>query len=135
MRYDLYQGDLLIASFASAAEVGASRLAGLVPDGTAVVAAPSADDVRAECQRRIHLVLGARDQEHALVIQTRAHEEAIRILDKKSSGEPLAADEQAAAARFRAVQAELAVLRAASNAMEASPPADFAADARWAAGS
>ncbi len=92
---------------------------------------PTADDVRAEAQRRIHLLLGARDQEHALVIQTKAHEEAIRILDKRASGADLTAGEMEAASAFRTVQGRLAAIRMASNAMEAAPPADYTDDARW----
>lgn len=110
-----------------------------------------ADDVRAECARRMRALYGARDDKHLDVLISNANREASR-LQQVRLGVPLLgstdpdptdpadwalpprpwtdAETQRAADLIQA-DAAIEALRAASNAMEAAPPVDFDDDSRW----
>ena len=100
----------------------------------------TADDVRAEAARRMRLLVSARDAAHLVQIITNGSREAIRLHEKRleavaGSGPPLTSDETARAAVLKATDAALEAIRAASNAMEPSPPADYRDDSHWPAAS
>jgi translation initiation factor 2B subunit (eIF-2B alpha/beta/delta family) len=91
--------------------------------------APTAGDVRAEASRRMQRLVSARDAEHLAVIISNAQREAIRLL---RVGVASWTPEQAArAAELEAADAAIEAIRAASNALEASPPANYADDQNW----
>ncbi|MCH9806959.1 MAG: hypothetical protein K0U74_04440 [Alphaproteobacteria bacterium] len=91
--------------------------------------APTADDVRAEASRRMQALVGARDAGHLEIIVTNATREAIRLLRKGTANWTTA--EATRAAELEAIDTAIEAIRAASNAMEASPPTDFADDSYW----
>lgn len=91
---------------------------------------PDAADVRAEAARRMMALTGARDAAHLQVLISNASREAIRLLRIKSE-RPWTAEEAARAAALEGADAAIEAIRAASNAMEAAPPADYRDDGRW----
>lgn len=93
----------------------------------------NADDVRAEAQRRIIALMGARNLEHCLIKQLNANMRANQLNDKRVSGVALTAEEDAEATLLRNMAAAIQSLRAKSNILEAqSPiPADYADDSWW----
>jgi len=93
--------------------------------------APTADDVRAEAQRRIVLLTGAASLDACLIKQLNASMRATELVNIKASGGTLTAEQDAEAAALQAFADAIKAIRAASNAMEASPPVDYASDARW----
>jgi hypothetical protein len=95
------------------------------------IPSPTADDVRREAARRINLLLGARDDTHALVIQAKGHEAALAILDRRSSGQELTPEEEDTVMRFRSIRAALEAIRTASNLLEEAPVADYVDDRHW----
>lgn len=93
-----------------------------------------AADVRAECERRMMALLGARDRRHLDLLLANGTREATRLLNKAARrGEPLTEDELARADQLEQRDAAIEMLRAASNALEANPPADYADDRHWSA--
>lgn len=96
-----------------------------------VLPPPTADDVRREAQRRIMALMGARDLEHCLIKQLNANMRANEINDKRVSGGALTAAEDAEAGLLRSMAAAVKAIRAASNVLEPSPPADYADDKHW----
>ena len=93
--------------------------------------APTTEDVRAEARRRIRFALRAESDAAALLVQVKALERVSSLHDRRLSGETLAADDLAFLDLARTKRAEVEAIRAASNAMERNPPADFASDQRW----
>ena len=91
----------------------------------------TADDVRAEAQRRIVSLTGAADLTSCLIKQLNANMRANELNDKRVSGGSLTAGEETEAAALRALADAIKAIRAASNAMEDTPPADYAANNRW----
>lgn len=103
---------------------------------------PTSADVRAEASRRMQAAFGARDAGHLEIIVANATREVAR-LNQIKVGVPAAdgswlvaprewsAEERARLAALHAADLLLEAIRAASNAMEASPPADYADDSRW----
>ena len=91
--------------------------------------APTADDVRAECRRRMRLALGARDDSHLDVLISNASREAIRLLRKGAAS--WNAEEQLRSAQLAMGDRLVEALRASSRALEDNPPADYSDDARW----
>lgn len=89
---------------------------------------PTADDVRAEAQRRMIALVAARDAAHLSLIIANGTREAVRLLRRQASWTE---QDAARAATLQAVDEAIEAIRAASNAMEPSPPADYADDARW----
>ena len=68
------------------ADAGNADYADLLASGQEIAPyippAPTAEDVRAECRRRMRLALGARDDSHLDVLISNASREAIRLLRK-----------------------------------------------------
>ncbi len=92
---------------------------------------PTANDVRAEAQRRIIRLVGATDITGCLIKQLNASMRATELTNKIATGGTLTTDEAAEAAALKGLADAIKAIRAASNAMEAEPPADYAADGRW----
>lgn len=92
---------------------------------------PSADDVRAEAQRRIIVRTGARSLEHCMLQQLNALMRATELTNKRALGIALGPAEEAEAAALEQLAADIQAVRSASNAMEPAPPADFADDSHW----
>lgn len=130
MKYELRQGDVLVAQFSTPAEVSEASACGLIPEGLDVVAVPSADDVRAEASRRMQALVGARNAEHLAIIIANGSREAIRLLRIKAE-RPWTSQEAIRAVELEDLDVMLDAIRAASNAMEPSPPIDFQAPSRW----
>ncbi len=99
--------------------------------------APTADDVRAEAQRRMMQRVGARSAAHLDVIIANGMREQGRLLAVRTGIPGLVAarawtvEETARAQVLWAADQAIEAIRAASNAMEPTPPADFADDACW----
>lgn len=123
------------------ADVRSERYRALIAAGVdiaeASAAVVTADDVRTEASRRMQALVGARDAAHLSQIIQNAQREAERlnIIRAGIPGviEPRAwtAEETARAAALWAADQAIEAIRAASNAMEADPPADYTNNARW----
>lgn len=100
-------------------------------DGAWVGPNASADDVRAEAQRRIVARTGARSLEHCMLQQLNALMRATELTNKRALGIELNPAEAAEAAWLEQLAADIKAIRAASNTMEGEPPADYAADIHW----
>lgn len=92
---------------------------------------PTADDVRAEAQRRIMLLTGASDLQSTIIKQLNAQMRASELTFKLATGVALSEAEQAEAAALQAMAAGIKAIRAASNVLEPSPPVDFRNDTHW----
>lgn len=103
-----------------------------IADGKPVAAySPTADDVRVECQRRIFVLLGVSTLEACTVKQLNATMRATELTNKLARGDTMTPTEEAEAAQLEALAAAIKRLRAASNALGATPPADYASDVHW----
>lgn len=102
--------------------------AALVDAGTPIDAyeapAPTADMVRAEARRRI-LALYPEWKQANLSAR------ALELVEMIAQGETLTTEEQAERDEIDATWQWIKSVRAASNGMEADPPADFTSDHRW----
>lgn len=87
--------------------------------------------VRAECQRRMIALVGARDARDLDVKIANASREAIRLQDIRLEGLVWTPEQADRVVELRLVDALIEQLRAASNDMEQDPPADYQDDARW----
>lgn len=106
--------------------------AGSVVASYRVVALPaSVDRVRLEAQRRIMALMGARDLTHCLIKQLNANMRANELNDKRASGGELTPEENAEAQMLRSMADAIKAIRAASNVLEASPPADYRDGRHW----
>ena len=96
-----------------------------------IEAAPvTTEEVRAEAQRRIIALTGARDMEHCIVRQLNALMRAGELVRKEAmSG--LTPEEAVEAGQLQGLADGVKAIRAASNVMEPAPPADYDDDARW----
>lgn len=101
----------------------------LVEDVIIPTPPPTADDVRAEASRRMQALVGARDAAHLDIIVANGTREAVRLLRKGSDN--WSEIEAARAAQLEQLDAVFEAIRAASNAMEAAPPEDYADDRHW----
>jgi hypothetical protein len=90
-----------------------------------------ADHVRAEAQRRIIALVGATSLDGCLIKQLNASMRATELVNKRSLGQALSDAEEAEAAALQTMADAIKLIRARSNAMEGSPPADYRDDARW----
>jgi len=95
--------------------------------------APSIDDVRAECSRRMLQLCGARDAADLAVKISNAEREAARYLNILIAGNALADDQAARRTVLMELDAAIERLRAKSNALEATAPIpkDFRNDGYW----
>lgn len=110
------------------ADAGNSDYAALIASGTPIAAfqapPPTADDVRAEARRRILAVYPDWKQ---LNMNARATE--LTSIEMRQGS--LTPEEETERGALEAAWQWIKSVRAASNAMEADPPADFADDANW----
>ncbi|MDX2158995.1 MAG: hypothetical protein SFW09_21030 [Hyphomicrobiaceae bacterium] len=128
------------------------RTAIIVDDGTCIPVAPgnrhfdaliasgaqiapwtparTADDVRREASRRMQALLGARDAAHLDLLIANGSREAIRLLRLRTE-RPWTGEEAERAERLEMIDLMIEAIRAASNALEADPPPDYASDAHW----
>lgn len=95
--------------------------------------APTLDDVRAECQRRMLAICHARDAADLSVKIANAQREAARYLNILVAGNQLDNDQAARRTILMELDAAIERLRAKSNALEATSPIpkDFADDKYW----
>lgn len=97
----------------------------------------TAGEVRAEAQRRMLLLLGARDPEHLAVLISNGLREQGRLQAARMgvpgvvAARDLTPEETERAQVLWAADVAIEAIRAASNAMESDPPSDFDDDARW----
>ena len=91
----------------------------------------TADQVRAEAQRRIIVLTGTSDLIACMIKQSNANMRANEFNDKRLRGEVLTGAEEAEAAALRGLADKIKAIRAASNVMEPNPPADYTSNARW----
>ena len=92
--------------------------------------APTANDVRAEAQRRIIALVGATDLTACLIKQLNANMRANELNDFRHSRD-LSPEEVAEAAALRSLADKIKAIRAASNVLEPDPPVDYTADSHW----
>lgn len=108
---------------------GEAELADVLRPHGLTVPLPAGDDVRAEAERRLMALVGARDRRHLDIVMANGVREATRLLRK---GEAIwTAEEAARAAALAGYDDTIETIRVASNAMEADPPADFDDDRHW----
>ena len=96
--------------------------------------APTSDMVRAEAQRRMMRLLGARSPEHLQVLISNGLRRGMELLRKRlDPAQGLTPEEEAEAQRLERMNAAIDAIRAASDSLEAMNPipADFAADGHW----
>lgn len=92
--------------------------------------ATTANDVRAEAQRRIIALVGATDLTGCLIKQLNANMRANELNDIMHSRE-LTSEEAAEATALRSLATQIKAIRAASNDLEPNPPADYADTKYW----
>jgi hypothetical protein len=66
-----------------------------------------------------------------MIVQLKALELVAALHDRRLAGATLDAEETAFLELARTKRAELEAIRAASNLLAPSPPADYQSDARW----
>lgn len=95
--------------------------------------AATADDVRAEAQRRIVAITGAGDLTGCMIKQLNANMRANELNNKLATGGTLDAGEQAEAAALQALANAVKAIRAKSNILEVSDPipGDYTDDNWW----
>ncbi|MGE5266094.1 MAG: hypothetical protein ACM3L9_01895 [Deltaproteobacteria bacterium] len=90
----------------------------------------SADDIRAEAQRRIIALVGASDLQSCIIKQLNANMRANELNDLRHT-RPLTKEETTEEEALRQLAANIKAIRARSNTLELAPPADFIADQHW----
>lgn len=100
-------------------------------DKVVVFVPVTAEDVRAEAQRRIISLTGAVNFNGCVIKQMNALMRATELANKRASGETLTEAEETEAAALQAMATGIKTIRAFSNALEDAPPPDFASDAHW----
>jgi hypothetical protein len=91
----------------------------------------TADDVRAEAQRRIIEATGATDLTSCLIKQLNALMRATALNDKRLASGSLSEAEEVEAAALRALSVHIEKIRAASSALETDVPNDYTDGAYW----
>jgi len=77
-------------------------------------------------------LVGARDERNLATIIANGTREAVRLQNKRLiDGLAWTPDETARATELRQVDAAIEAIRAASNLLEANPPADIGSDVYW----
>lgn len=90
---------------------------------------PTIEDVRNEAQRRIMALVGATSLDACVFKQLNA---LMRATELTNIGQANWTPEQAAeAAALQGMEDAIKAIRAASNAMEGNPPADYQDNANW----
>lgn len=92
---------------------------------------PGANDVRAEADRRMVVLTGARDSRHKDLLIQNGTREAVRLL--RIGNANWTSDQALRAQQLEELEAGIDAIRAASDVLEAMPtvPADFADDRHW----
>jgi hypothetical protein len=90
----------------------------------------TANDVRAEAQRRIIALVSATDLMSSLIKQLNANMRANELNDIMHTRD-LTAEETAEATALRSLATQIKAIRAASNVLEPNPPADFSDTKYW----
>lgn len=94
--------------------------------------APTANEIRAECQRRIMIITGTPgDFQRCMVKQLNALMRAAELVNKKALGEELTESELAEEQILMNLANAIKALRAKSNILEANPPIDYTDDQYW----
>lgn len=91
----------------------------------------SADHVRKEASRRMQMLVAARDEEHLMIIQLKAHEEAVALLDALVGGAKWTSAQASRATELREIRRVFQEIRDASNVLEDNPPLDYRDDKHW----
>lgn len=92
---------------------------------------PTAEDVRAEAQRRIIALTGATTLTGCMIKQLNANMRANELNNTLATGGTLSAAEAAEASALQAMATAVKAIRAASNVIEAAPPTDYRDDSHW----
>jgi hypothetical protein len=92
---------------------------------------PTVSDVRAEAQRRIVIATGATDFASCVTKQLNATMRAVELTNKVAMGGTLTTAEAAESLALQQLADLIKAIRAASNAIEGAPPADYRDDAYW----
>lgn len=122
-----HETEIAIDRLGDPAQAGLSRERPPSPQRPATAA-----DVRAECSRRMQAAAGARDEAHLSILISNGIREAQALQNQRLvQGRPWTAPQTRRAAELARASDLLDQIRAASNAMEPSPPADFANDRHW----
>ena len=107
----------------------AALMANAVPISAYQAPPPTADDVRAERDRRLCLLVGASNKAEYDEIVGNATREAVRLLRKGEAN--WTPEESARAAELENSELQLAEIEARSVELEVNPPANFKEDAVW----
>ena len=91
----------------------------------------SSDDVRAEAQRRIITLVGTQDVIGCLIKQHNAQMRATELTLIKSQGGKWTAEQTAEANALQSLALKINAIRAASNVIEITPPADYTDNKHW----
>lgn len=91
----------------------------------------TANEVRAEASRRLQRMFGARDETHLNIMIANATREAVRLQNIRLAGGSWTTEQATRAAQLVAADEAVEAIRAASNAMEPNPPADYTTDSHW----
>lgn len=112
--------------------IGADILARVTP-APYVPLGPTADDVRAEAQRRIIALTGTTDIIGCLIKQHNAQMRATELTLTQAQGGAWTEAEAAEAAALQGLADAIKAIRAASNVLEAMDPipSDYADNSRW----
>lgn len=92
---------------------------------------PTADDVRAEAQRRIIALTGTTEIIGCLTKQHNAQMRATELTIILAMGGTWTPEQAAEAAALQAMANAVKAIRAASNVLEPNPPADYADNQYW----
>lgn len=92
---------------------------------------PTAIDVRAEAQRRIIALTGTTDIIGCLTKQHNAQMRATELTLILALGGTWTSEQTAEAAALQGMADQIKLIRAASNAMEVAPPANYADSIHW----
>lgn len=94
---------------------------------------PTAADVEVEADRRVNLISGAESVQKRFEKQLFAQMRASELINKRSKGQALTAEEQAEEAALEALAAAIKTLRAREAALKAMDPipADYTDDSYW----
>jgi hypothetical protein len=92
---------------------------------------PTAEDVRAEAQRRIIVLTGTQDIIGCLIKQHNAQMRATELTLIQAQGGTWTAEQAAEAAALQSLALQIKAIRAASNVLEPNPPQDYTDDKYW----
>ena len=98
----------------------------------------TADDVRAEAQRRLMALFGARSPEHLQIVISNGVADAVELQEIKlahiqnpTANADWTLEQATRAAQLATYKTLKDTVRAASDVMEANPPADYKDDSHW----